>query len=75
MNGKDTLTPAVRSFNEESVLRFTAYTQAILIYYMKNICAAKIGCMCPFFRNGIRKGKLDKVSLLTFKRKLHCFPI
>lgn len=45
------LIPAVQSFNEESVPRFTAYTQTILIYYMKNICATNLRVYCPFFRD------------------------
>ena len=55
MDGKNTLTLADHTFNEESVMRFTAYTQIILIYYMKNICTAKLECMRALFRDNRMK--------------------
>lgn len=69
MDGKDTLIPAVHSFNEESVLRFTAYTQIILIYYMKNICTAKLGCMRALFRDNRMKYAITRIFFCIYHKK------
>lgn len=69
MVGKNTLTLADHTFNEESVMRFTAYTQIILIYYMKNICTAKLECMRLFFRDNRMKYAITRIFFCIYHKK------